>query len=188
MIVPAAAADLALDIHIGQEVHLDAALAFSLARFAASARNVKRKTARLVTAFARLGQHGVEIANLGKHPRIGGRIRARRASDGGLVDANHFVDQFRPGDGFMCTGFFAGTVELFCQRAVQDVIHESRFPRTGDAGNHGHYAERKYHVEILQVILACSEDRNRLTIGTAAFGQHGDALPSGHVGARQRIG
>ena len=64
VIVAMAAADLALHVHVGQEIHLDAALALALAGFAASAGNVEGEASGLVTAFARFRQHGIEVANL----------------------------------------------------------------------------------------------------------------------------
>src|SRR5450755_623058 len=104
-VVTAAAADIALHVHVGQEIHFDAALAFALASFAASAGDVEREASGLVSALARLGQHSVEVADRGKNSRVGRGIRARRAADGRLVDANDLVDQFRTGDGFVGAGF-----------------------------------------------------------------------------------
>src|SRR5947209_2661257 len=52
LIVTAAVADLTKDVHVREEVHLDAALAFALAGFAASALDVKGEAAGLLAAFA----------------------------------------------------------------------------------------------------------------------------------------
>src|ERR1700712_3829097 len=52
LVVTAAVADLAEDVDVGQEVHLDAALAFAGAGFAASALDVKTEAAGLVAALA----------------------------------------------------------------------------------------------------------------------------------------
>src|ERR1700746_5423 len=65
-VVAAATTDFAEHIHIGQEIHLDAPLAFALARLATATGNVKRKSSGFVAALARLGEHRIEIADRGK--------------------------------------------------------------------------------------------------------------------------
>ena len=52
-VVARAAADVASDINVGQEVHLDALQPVALAGFAAAAFDVEREAARLVAALAR---------------------------------------------------------------------------------------------------------------------------------------
>ena len=56
-VVALAAADVAGDEHVGQEMHLDLDQAAALAGLAAAAFDVEREAARLVAARARLGQH-----------------------------------------------------------------------------------------------------------------------------------
>ena len=124
MIVAASAADFALHVDVGQEIHFDAALAFALAGFAASAGDVEGEASGFVAALAGFGQHGVEVANRGEDAGIGCGIGARSAADGRLVDANDLVDQFRSGDGFVGAGFLAGTIELAGESAVEDVIDQ----------------------------------------------------------------
>ena len=188
VVVAASAADFALHVNVGQEIHFDAALAFALAGFAASAGNVEGEASGFVSALARFGQHGVEVANRREDAGIGCGIGARSASDGRLVDANDLVDQLRSGDGFVRAGFFAGTIELLGERAVQDVIDQSGFAGAGNAGDNRHHAERKDYVEILEVVLARAEDGDRFAIRAAALGKHGDPLASGDVGAGERGG
>src|ERR1019366_8823591 len=133
VVIAASAAHFALHVNVGQKVHFDAALAFALARFAASAGNVEGEAAGLVSALARFGQHGVEVANRRKDSGIGCGIGARGAPDRRLVDANDLVDQLRSGNGFVRAGFLARTIELLGERAVQDVIDQSRFAGAGNA-------------------------------------------------------
>ena len=52
LIVTAAVTDFALDVDVGEEVHFDAALAFTLAGFAAAALNVEGEAAGFVAALA----------------------------------------------------------------------------------------------------------------------------------------
>ena len=61
--------------------------------------DVEGEAPGLVAALARLRQHGVELANVGEDAGVGRRIRARRASDGRLIDADDLVDVFGAGNG-----------------------------------------------------------------------------------------
>ena len=124
VVVAAAAADLAQHVDVGQKIHFDAALALTLARLAAPAGDVERKSSRLIAALARLRQHGVEIANRGEHAGVSRRIRARSAADGRLIDANDLVDVLRARDRLVLARFFARTIQLPCQRAIKNVIDQ----------------------------------------------------------------
>src|SRR5438874_9220194 len=81
LVVAAAVADLAQDVDVGQEVHLDAALAFALAGLAASTLHVEGEAARLVAALARLGKLREEVADGGEDARVGRGVGAWCASD-----------------------------------------------------------------------------------------------------------
>src|SRR5690606_2209000 len=73
-IVAPAVADLAGDVNVGQEVHLDALDALALAGFAAAALDVEAEAPRLVAAdlgFARLGE---DPADLVEDTRIRRRV------------------------------------------------------------------------------------------------------------------
>ena len=95
-VVAPAAAGLALDVDVGQEVHLDAQDAVALAGLAAPALDVERVAPRLVAARLRLGQVGEQIADVREHAGVGRRVRARRAADRRLVDVDHLVDVLQP--------------------------------------------------------------------------------------------
>ena len=111
LVVAAAVADFTLNIDVGHEVHFNAPLAVALAGFAASTGDVKAESAGLVAAFARLGQHGEEIADGREDLCVGGRIGARGAADGRLVDTHDLVELLRAGERFMNAGLFARAVD-----------------------------------------------------------------------------
>ncbi len=102
VVVAFAATHFAEHVNIGQEVHLDSPLSFALACLAPSSWNIERKASCLVAPLSRFRQHGVEIANLRKHSRIGRGIRARSAANRRLVDANDFVDKLRSAEIDLC--------------------------------------------------------------------------------------
>ena len=68
-VVAASLADLARDVHVGQEVHLDLDGAVALAGLAAPALDVEREAAWLVAAHACVGRLRVELADAGRTAR-----------------------------------------------------------------------------------------------------------------------
>ena len=91
-VVALAAAIVALDPHVGQEVHLDSQLAVPFALLAASAGHVEAEPPRRVAAQLRLGQVREQLANLIEHAGVGRRVRRRRLAERHLIDADHLVD------------------------------------------------------------------------------------------------
>ncbi len=53
---------------------------------------LKLKRPGLIAALARFRQHGEKLANGRENARVRGGIRARRASDGRLVDLNYLIN------------------------------------------------------------------------------------------------
>ena len=123
-VVARAAAHVAQDVHVGQEVHLDALQAVALARLAAPALDVEGEAAGLVAALARLGEHRVQLADGREEAGVGRGVRARRAADGRLVDLDHLVDVLEPLDGVVRARLFQRAVEVARERAVEDVVDE----------------------------------------------------------------
>src|SRR5262249_25550460 len=81
-VVACAAADLAIDIHIRQEVHLDALGPLPLARFASAALDVEAESASFVAAelgIARLGENATDFV---EDARVRRRIRSWRSANG----------------------------------------------------------------------------------------------------------
>src|SRR3546814_8510102 len=97
-IVALALADIALDVDVGEEVHLDLDQAVAGARFAAAALDVEREAAGLVAARLAFGLPREPIADLGEGAGIGRRVRARGAADQRLIDVDHLVELLAAGD------------------------------------------------------------------------------------------
>ena len=101
-------------------------------------------------------------------PGIGGGIRARRAADGRLVDANHLVDQLDAFDGLVRARFLVRAVDLPRQRAVENLVDQGGFAAAGNARHHGEQAERDVHVDVLEVVLGGAANRQLLVAGLRA--------------------
>ena len=83
-VVARAVADFAVDVDVGQEVHLDALGALALAGFAAAAFDVEAEAAGLVAADFRFAGLGEDLADLVEHAGVGRGIAARRSADGAI--------------------------------------------------------------------------------------------------------
>ena len=188
VVVAAPVADLAHHVHVGQEIHFDATLAFSLAGLAASAAHVKRKAPCLVSPFPRLRQHGVEIADLRKDSGVSRRVRSWSPPDRSLIDANHLVDRLDSRHTLVGPGLFAGAIKTLGQGAIENVIDQRGFSRTAYSSHHRHHAEREAHVEVLEIVLTGSENGNGFSIGRARFKTGADVHFTGDVSTGQRFG
>ena len=127
-VVPFPPAFLALDVHIGQEVHLDLDHTVALTGFAPAAFQVEGEPARLVAPEFRLFRFGKDPADFVKDLGVGCRVAPRCLADGALVDHDHPVDL---GIGFeapVSTGHDPGVVELLLEGLVQGVVDEGRLP------------------------------------------------------------
>ena len=91
-VVAGALADLARDVDVGQEVHLDLDRAVAGAVLAAPALDVEGEPALLVAADLGLGGLAEQLADVVEHAGVGGRVRPRRAPDRRLVDADDLVE------------------------------------------------------------------------------------------------
>ena len=80
-VVALALADVAGDVDVGQEVHLDLDQPVALAGFAAAALDVEAEATGLVPADFRLVGLREQLADLVEHARVGRRVRARSSSD-----------------------------------------------------------------------------------------------------------
>ena len=91
-VVARAVADLAGHVDVGQEVHLDLDGPVARAGLAATAAHVEGEAAGLVPAHLGFGRLGEELADVVEDAGVGGGVRARRATDGRLVDVDHLVE------------------------------------------------------------------------------------------------
>src|SRR5207244_13608703 len=103
LVVPPARTDFADHVHIGQKIHFNPPLPFALAPFAPSPCHVERKASRFVPALTRLRQHGIEIADVRKHPGISCGVRSRSASDGRLISRADVIYALKPANRLMFT-------------------------------------------------------------------------------------
>ncbi len=111
-VVALAAADVALDPDVGQEVHLDLLLAVALARLAAAARLVEAEAPRLVAAhLAPPADWANSCADQVEDAGVRRRVGRRRVADRVLIDVDDLVDVFQAEDVVVGGGGGAGAVQ-----------------------------------------------------------------------------
>ena len=141
-VVALALADVAGDVDVGQEVHLDLDDAVALAGLAAAALDVEGEAARPVAARLRLRQAGEPFADRREGAGVGGGVGARRAADRRLVDVDDLVEEFQAGERRVRGGVLARAVQPAGDGLVDRVDQERRLAAAGDAGDGGEGAER----------------------------------------------
>ena len=130
----------------------------------------------------------VKFADRREDAGVRGGIRARRAADGRLVDLHDLVNVLDSGDGAMRAGFFHRAVEFRGQSAIENVVDQRGFSGAGDAGDHGHQAERNGDVNILQVVAVRAENGDGFSVGAAACFGYRDFHLAGKILAGERCG
>src|SRR5690606_34990649 len=91
-VVTLALADVAGDVDVGQEVHLDLDDAVALTGLAAAALDVEAEAAGTIAARLGLGEARMPVADRPEGAGVGGRVRARGAADRRLVDVDDLVE------------------------------------------------------------------------------------------------
>ena len=81
LVVAPPVANLARNVDIRKEMHLNLEGAIAATGLATTALDVERETPLLVTARLGVGRIGVELANVIEQSRVCRRIRARRAAN-----------------------------------------------------------------------------------------------------------
>src|SRR6185437_17098917 len=104
--------------------------------------DIETEPAGVISADARGGQARKQIADGVEHAGVGGGIAARCAANGRLIDDDDLVEAFEAFQRAMRAGAFLRAEKFAEQGAAQNVVNESAFSRTADAGDAGERAER----------------------------------------------
>ena len=169
-------------------MHFDLQHTVTGAGLAASAPGVERKPARPVAPCLGLLGGGKQIADVVEEIRIGGRIGARCASDGTLVNGDDLVQIFHAVDPVMLAGMRLHAVELHAQLFIENLVDQTGFAAAGHAGDAGKGAQRNGHIDVFQVILPGAADGQPFAAALTAAGRYFDLLFAAEILARQRIG
>ncbi len=168
-VVALALADLAGDVDVGQELHLDLEDPVALAVLAPATLDVEAEPPRTIAADARLGDAGEQLADRREEAGIGGRVGARGPPDGALVDLDDLVDVLGALQPVVRAHRLARSVELACEGPVEDLRDERALAAPRHAGHGRERGERHPQVDRPQVVLAGPADRDGEAVAAAAL-------------------
>ena len=187
-VVTPAAAHLAGDVHVGEEVHFYLYNAVAAAVFASAARNVEGKSARRVTARLCVRKFGKKFPYGGENARVSGGVGARSPAYRALVDGDHLIQIFYTRDVLALHIHRARAVEFSGEGGLKYLADERALAAAGNARYRHEFAERDLHVDIFQIILSRALNGDELAVALPAFGGYGDHLPAAQIVARYRFG
>ena len=132
-----AAAFFADQFHVGEKLHFDGDGAVALAGFAAAAGHVEGKMAGGVAAALGVGRFGEDFADGVEGFEVRGRIRARRAADGRLIDDDDVADVSASPSMRSQNSLMLEPLRLAARALVENVVNERGFAGAADAGDDG---------------------------------------------------
>ena len=106
-----------------------------------------------------------------EHPRVRGRIAARCAANGRLIDHHSLLNKLDAVDLLARTRPFLGTVPVAKDLPAQHIIHQRALARTAHSGHTSHQANRNLGADIAQIIF-CSPDNLNATALRPRFEAH----------------
>ena len=80
------------------------------------------------------------------------------------------------------------SVNLLSKSAVEDVVHERRFPATRNAGDNNKLAEREFDSDVLEVVFARSLNGQSLAASFVALRRRFNHEPAREILAGERFG
>lgn len=163
---------LANDFDGRKEVHFERRNACTETRFAAAAGHIEREPPLDVLAQPRLGQHREQVAHVRPDVRVGRRVAARSAANGGLVDFDDLVNLVDAGDRTTVRRRDAVLGDMVLERWHQHVVHQGRLARTRHASDRVEATERDLDVEALQVVVRRLLDLQGAEVLAAAGARH----------------
>ena len=162
-------------------MHFDLHNAAALAGFAAAALDVEAEPAGAVTALLGILGVGEEGADIAEHTGVGGRVGARGAANGRLVNADDLIDPFHTLNFVTLAGAAAGAVERCGQRLIQNFIDQRGLAGTGNTGHADHFAKGKIHRNVLQVVFPRFDHREHFAVTGAVGGGNFHKFAAGKV-------
>ena len=148
-------------------MHLDFDLAVALAGLAAAAAHIEAEATRGISARLRLLRRGEQGANVVPQPDVGGRVAARRSTDGALVDVDDLVNRLKPCDLTVRARAPVRVVHAVGQGRRERVGDKRAFTRAGYAGDHGERADGHLKSDVFQVVLRGARHLDGPTLGMA---------------------
>src|SRR5882724_8544582 len=188
-LVARAFALLADQLHVGEELHLDGDRAVALTDLATASGDVEGEVPGAEAALLGLRSRGKDFTDGVEGLDVGHRVRARRSTDGGLIDQHNFIDELASVDVVEGADRRWDAIALVldgCESAVQDIMHERGFAGSGNASDRNQHPERDLDSDVLQIVGAGAFDLQLFARRLTASGGELDAQVSLQITSSKR--
>src|SRR5208283_3839628 len=188
-----AAAFLADQLNVGQELHFNGDGAIALASFATSPGDIKGKMAGGVAAALGVGRTGEDVADGVEGFEVGGGIGARSAANRRLIHDDEVLNVLFALKA-IAEFLDAAAAALRGECTIEDVVNERGFAGPADARHDGENSQRQHEVHILQIVQGRAAQTEKFPGGLAAIRGNGNAqfaieiAPSDGLGVLQDFG
>ena len=176
-----AVARLARHVHVGQEVHLHRPDACAFAGFASPSSHVKRESAFFVASDFGLGKEGELGSNQIHQSCVGGRIGARRPTDGTLVYGDALVDVLQACDVFVRQRDANVAVKVVKQCGQQGLVDQGAFAASADAADTHQTPQRDFDIHLLEVVAGGAFEDEVFSVPLAPLRGNRDGLRTREV-------
>ena len=182
------AANVALNVHVGQKIHFNDDSPRSLTIFAPAALYVKAESARAVASRFRFGKRCKEIAYAAEKPDVCRGVRPRRAPDGALIDIDNFVDIRNAFDLFEFADRVFCAHKLIAECGIEHVGKQRRFAGSRNARYARKSAEGNLYGNVFQIVLGRSRKFDTAPVAAPPFCRNRHAQFSREVLPRNAFG
>ena len=162
-------------------MHLDLQQAVALAGLAPAASGVEGEPPRAVAPGLGVLGGGKQLPDVVEESRVGGRVTAGRAADGGLVNVDDLVQILLSLDAVVLARAHLHPVQIGPQLFVEDLVDQRGFAAARHAGNAGKGAQGDVHVHATQVIFPGAEDFQVLPVARTAVLRNRNLPAAGQV-------
>ena len=179
----------ALHEHVGQELHVDADVAVTLAGAAAAAVDIEAEMAGVVVPRAGLDRLGKHVADLVEDLQVGHGVAPRRAADRVLIDHDHVVD-LAVAENVVAgqTGRRGVLAQPAAQGRVERVLDQRALAGAAHARHQAEQAQRKLDGDVLQVVAPRAGQADPAVIGLPPRARAHAAAAAGQVIAGKAVG
>src|SRR6202161_2200835 len=101
------------------------------------------------------------------------------------MDLDHFVDVLDPSYTLVRTRWIHGAIELLRQRAIEDIVDQRRFARTGDTCDDRQQTKWQRKIDILKIVLVRAKDLDGFAVRATALRWDGDASCATEIASRE---
>ncbi len=185
-VIPQSVAVFTFHPDVRQEVHLNVPFSVAPATFTAPARHIRAEPPRRVSSHLRFRHLREKFTQYVENAAVRCRIAERRGAYRFLVNEYHFVHKTRTAHLVVRARDELRFVESTRESPMERVVHQRALPGTGYPRYHGHGSQRKYGVNVLEIVLPGADNLDRLSCACPALARNRYCSSPGKECPRER--